>query len=743
MIKTRLLLSIAALLVAVNLFAQTRLGLHVTAEELAIWKERAQKGPYKSLSDISTNSPGDWDRILTNANAFLINPGAEKWSVLPSQTTCLSPSQEVYPNDKAINIRDAAFAYLVKGDTKYRDAVRSALLWQASEPSTNFANTKRWCTDELRDSGMAFWHALWMNRLFFAYDYIRSSLSQTDKDKIEKWFYDAAVYFQVRNIDYDFDKLFVDRDNGNYALTNYSKNAQINLLDNPGFYGGSKISRLAKWYNNRRMSMVHFIACVGIHKKDEAMIKTAKLFVKEVVKYSSFADGTLGEMERGSETGPETGWMYASSVVDHALSIADMLARRGDYELYKYTTSEGMFGTAGGSKSLLGLSTRLVSFMDGSFVKYCTANSANVGNSIYKIDGVHESKKLYYINDVWASQSNVYYRNNQLKASYMRIKDGMDPYPPSPASSGPFSAWGGGFGIFPGKLFMCGQLEGRVWPYPGSTAPTYSPAPEEGVKCSATGQIYRERWSNLPRGGISTIPLTKIPTITGMLTSFEAPKEPDDAFGARIRGYVCPPRTGNYVFWISADDMAELYLSTNDSPANKRKIAYQTAYSYAREWDKYSSQKSVSINLTAGKKYYIEVLHKQDGSNAHVEVGWQIPGGILEQPIPGHRLSPYVSAARLAGEDKAEVESLLTPEIQAYPNPIEDKLTVDLGQEQEGTITIAIYDQVGKLHYQEDKVMEGQSSFELNLPYGNMSPGVYLLNIQTAKSRKVIKLLKN
>ncbi len=61
------------------LSAQNRLGLHFTQEELNIRRQRAQNGPYKTRGDVCTNSPGDWERIVGHANAFLSNPSGERW----------------------------------------------------------------------------------------------------------------------------------------------------------------------------------------------------------------------------------------------------------------------------------------------------------------------------------------------------------------------------------------------------------------------------------------------------------------------------------------------------------------------------------------------------------------------------------------------------------------------------------------------------------------------------------------
>ena len=48
--------------------------------------------------------------------------------------------------------------------------------------------------------------------------------------------------------------------------------------------------------------------------------------------------------------------------------------------------------------------------------------------------------------------------------------------------------------------------------------------------------------------------------------------------------------------------------------------------------------------LKAGRRYYVEALHKEGGGGDHVSVKWQLPNGQQEAPIPGNRLSPFVPA---------------------------------------------------------------------------------------------------
>ncbi len=158
---------------------------------------------------------------------------------------------------------------------------------------------------------------------------------------------------------------------------------------------------------------------------------------------------------------------------------------------------------------------------------------------------------------------------------------------------------------------------------------------------NVTGTISREVWNNVSGTLISSIPITTPPSLTEELSIFQSPQSFGDNYGQRIRGYVCAPETGNYIFWIASDDNSELWLSTNEKPDGKVKIAYVSGSTSPRQWTKYSSQKSASIYLIKGQKYYIEALHKEGTMADNCAVGWQLPSGIQERPIPGSRLSQF------------------------------------------------------------------------------------------------------
>ncbi len=170
----------------------------------------------------------------------------------------------------------------------------------------------------------------------------------------------------------------------------------------------------------------------------------------------------------------------------------------------------------------------------------------------------------------------------------------------------------------------------------------YSPPGSGG--CSATGQISREVWQGVTGTSVSQIPLGTPPDIQDLLTIFEIPVDADDNYGTRVRGYICPPTTGAYTFWISSDDNGELWLSTDDQENNKVLIGSVPAWTESREWDKFPEQQSSAINLVAGQRYYIEALQKEQGGGDNLAVGWQLPGGTLERPIPGSYLTPWGSS---------------------------------------------------------------------------------------------------
>ncbi|HSH16938.1 MAG TPA: PA14 domain-containing protein, partial [Verrucomicrobiae bacterium] len=116
-------------------------------------------------------------------------------------------------------------------------------------------------------------------------------------------------------------------------------------------------------------------------------------------------------------------------------------------------------------------------------------------------------------------------------------------------------------------------------------------------------------------------------------------------YGSWLRGYLEAPVTGDYVFYLSADDSAEFHLSTDHTPANQRLVARVASPVPHAAYDWQYDQRSVVIALERGRQYYFEVLHKQSAGTDHVQVGWLRPDDVLERPIPLRYVQRFVPAS--------------------------------------------------------------------------------------------------
>ncbi|MBL8002971.1 MAG: PQQ-dependent sugar dehydrogenase [Flavobacteriales bacterium] len=132
------------------------------------------------------------------------------------------------------------------------------------------------------------------------------------------------------------------------------------------------------------------------------------------------------------------------------------------------------------------------------------------------------------------------------------------------------------------------------------------------------------------------------PTSTTYPTSFTGPVNAGNNYGARYRGYILAPTTGNYVFTVVADDAAEVYLSLNAEPRLKQLVCWLPSAVNPGVFNGFPSQTSVSIPLVAGKYYYVEMLHKEGSGGDHASLYWQTPTNSTRAIIPGSALYRYV-----------------------------------------------------------------------------------------------------
>src|SRR5687768_13214674 len=187
--------------------AQTRLGLHVTQEELNIWRARMTDNVNtingRTFQTIYTN------RILAEANAFRsqVHPGGDgQWTgytgagCVPFSTSVTTGAGGTpFGQGNGAYMMRSAFNFLLTGDNTYANPVRTELLNQITQAGTDWTNTSKWCAGPL-GGGNVLEIVPWLIRLMFSYDYLLAGgyagFSQTEKNNIQQWFVNAATLWK-------------------------------------------------------------------------------------------------------------------------------------------------------------------------------------------------------------------------------------------------------------------------------------------------------------------------------------------------------------------------------------------------------------------------------------------------------------------------------------------------------------------------------------------------------------------
>lgn len=199
-----------------------------------------------------------------------------------------------------------------------------------------------------------------------------------------------------------------------------------------------------------------------------------------------------------------------------------------------------------------------------------------------------------------------------------------------------------------------GAVRSNVWNF--EVSKLYS----QGVKPGIAEGLTVFEYHGIPSGSVGTLlgneKYPESPDVTEVAKYFEWPqtgtikRKPRanyrDNYGWLILGYIHPPETGEYVFHIATDDNSELWLSTDESPANAVKIAQESQWQGVRNFQAEGDESvSAPIALEAGKAYFVEMVVKEGGVGDNSAVAWRLAGekdlrsGAL--PIAGEYLSQW------------------------------------------------------------------------------------------------------
>jgi hypothetical protein len=471
---TRLALVIVGMGMALgqSAMAQTRLGLHVTREELIIWQSRRTDNvngiggkTYKSI----------WDnRILPDANTFKgqSHPGGDgSWTGWTGSGCYPDNQNNPAGRNNGRRLMASAFVYLVTGDVTYADPVKTELLNQIGQAGTDWTNTTKWCESSF--DGNAIEVIPWITHLLFAYDYLKAGgytgFTTQNKTNVENWFHNAALYWERRASRMITTQRFSKGREDPPVYTCDGWACPSSTLGTTHWQGNKTTYFDAGW-NNRVSTTVMFAAPVAIMVNNSTLLQRTKWWYQEFLRFSSWTDGSVHDQYRwsdaeGQPAGAGSSWTHAAYQWGPALTIADHVARTGDVSLYDHAAPLGLFGTGGGSNSLLNVIRHVARMANGTKAVYgTTSGQLDAAHLLtWNVEGGHSE-------DVIMALANIYYRNTEVTTAYTRT---MNPT----SGCGGYNCYGPPWGIYPDILFMFGGMEGKVWPYSsdpnaGPDAPT-------------------------------------------------------------------------------------------------------------------------------------------------------------------------------------------------------------------------------------------------------------------------------
>jgi len=162
-----------------------------------------------------------------------------------------------------------------------------------------------------------------------------------------------------------------------------------------------------------------------------------------------------------------------------------------------------------------------------------------------------------------------------------------------------------------------------------------------------TGTLLRQWWSGVP--GHSVLDFRNDPRYPNhpdgseLARAMELPSIMTNQLGVRFCGYLHPPVTGEYEFWLSGATSAKLFMSPTENPADEVTVAFVLEPSRNMDRPRYQTSPSAwapPVPLVAGRRYYIEALVFVDKGEGFLSIAWKRDGQSRE-PLAAEFLSPY------------------------------------------------------------------------------------------------------
>ncbi|MBM3834768.1 MAG: hypothetical protein FJ403_16145 [Verrucomicrobia bacterium] len=188
-----------------------------------------------------------------------------------------------------------------------------------------------------------------------------------------------------------------------------------------------------------------------------------------------------------------------------------------------------------------------------------------------------------------------------------------------------------------------------------------------------TGVVGLEIWKNITGGAVQNLrDNTRYPNdydvdyVTTTLDSLlVVPAVPDlNTYGGRFRAWLTPEESGQYEFFVRADDQGELRISLDDKfdnldDPNGNPDAADTSAGDTFQEPGLDNSTSAPIQLERGRKYALQAIWKEGNGGDYLQVAWRKVGNTTTadqlKPIPSKFLSYYGPGATPVNDQKITV----------------------------------------------------------------------------------------
>jgi hypothetical protein len=430
----------------------------LSVDELAIQRDRAANGPFRTAGDFSANSPGHWNEM---AATMRLNFSSARWSgpaVLGSNGRVLKFNDGLssgLENDPPANVRQmahdmmsAAHAAAITGNHTVAAAITKEIEYQATRPRLDYSNRTLWPFNYYNDVNPLFMHTVWVKDYVLAYD-ITKAMGHSSSI-VERWFQDLAELSE-QSVHESLSRVFPDRKNDSYSsrasfvnttLFASTRSADGRLIQYP---------RITLFYNNRRSNLAGFYGLVGVVLDNPRYKEEFKRYGREWLMFGhrvTSSDGLHGDVNRGNNSFPQLGLSYGLHALESLIPAMDGLARQGDTSLYEFSSRDGAATPSGGTnhyKTMEGVLDTYIRWIKGSYPAQYTGSgdppsTSIAGNAYYRIQSRNSANGREIVNDASLLLPANYYNRADWRDVIMR-KGTPSGFSAQPQGVGSIGGW--------------------------------------------------------------------------------------------------------------------------------------------------------------------------------------------------------------------------------------------------------------------------------------------------------------